>query len=340
MNNSPDWSKVAVFGDIHFGLKSNSILHNQNCKDFLEWMITKAKAENVKTCIFLGDWHHIRNAINISTLNYSVTGLRMLNEAFDNVYFILGNHDIFFRDKLSLHSLPYANEFANITLIDSITIIKDFAFVPWLVGENWRKVTEIKQPYLFGHFELPKFKMNASIEMPDHGQLNREHFINQKIVFSGHFHKRQNQGKIWYSGNPFPHNYSDAWDDERGFMIWSPTDIKPIFYSWPTAPKYRTLTLSQLLLSPQTYIDNRTYARITIDLNLSYEDISWLKEQFESKLNALDISIIQTVSDNLTTDSDIAINFESVDTIVLSTLQSIESNTINKQRLIEIYHSV
>jgi hypothetical protein len=41
---------------------------------------------------------------------------------------------------------------------------------------------------MFGHFELPKFKMNAMVEMPDHGLLNETHFANQTQVFTGHFH--------------------------------------------------------------------------------------------------------------------------------------------------------
>ena len=31
--------------------------------------------------------------------------------------------------------------------------------------------------------------------------------------------KDKKQGKIHYLGNAFPHNYADAWDDDRGMMI-------------------------------------------------------------------------------------------------------------------------
>ena len=81
---------------------------------------------------------------------------------------------------------------------------------------DWKRVQKINAPYMFGHFELPRFKMNAMVEMPDHGQLNKDHFAAKRTVFSGHFHKRQNRGKIWYIGNAFPHNFADNWDDERG----------------------------------------------------------------------------------------------------------------------------
>ncbi len=34
----------------------------------------------------------------------------------------------------------------------------------------------MKQKYVFGHFELPYFKMNAMVEMPDVGGIQTDHF--------------------------------------------------------------------------------------------------------------------------------------------------------------------
>ena len=72
---------------------------------------------------------------------------------------------------------------------------------------------------MFGHFELPTFKLNAMVEMSDHGGLKSEMFEHQDYVFSGHFHHRQIKGNVIYTGNAFPHNFSDSWDDERGWMF-------------------------------------------------------------------------------------------------------------------------
>ena len=62
------------------------------------------------------------------------------------------------------------------------------------------------------------------------------------------FHKRQVQGQVHYIGNAFPHNYADAWDDERGMMILDEENNKePEYLNWADCPKYRTVKLSQLL---------------------------------------------------------------------------------------------
>ena len=334
-----DFSKTVVFTDIHYGMRNNSRDHNTTCEDFVRWVIEEAKKWGSKTCIFGGDWHHVRSAINISTLNYSVSGLKMLNDYFDHVFFVLGNHDLFYRDKYEIHSIPYIDQFENIHLIDKITTVNDVAFVPWLVGDDWKLVPKIKAPYLFGHFELPHFKMNAMVEMPDHGLLNMNHFENQKQVFSGHFHTRQYNSKIWYIGNCFPHNYADAWDDARGMMFWTPGE-EPVFKSYPDAPKYKTLTLSQVLTDPHKFIDKYTYARIAIDVPLNYEEASFMKELFEGELQAREITLQTARVDDLEIDGSVDINFESVDTIVVSHLKSIESNTIDNQELINIYQSI
>ena len=92
------FKKAACFTDIHFGLKNNSRQHNNDCENFVKWFIDESKKFGAETCIFLGDWHHHRSSINISTLNYSISNLKRLSENFEKTYFITGNHDLFYRD--------------------------------------------------------------------------------------------------------------------------------------------------------------------------------------------------------------------------------------------------
>ena len=61
------FKKAAVFTDIHFGLKGNSKVHNDDCEDFIDWYIQTAKENGCETGIFCGDWHHNRNSLNLTT---------------------------------------------------------------------------------------------------------------------------------------------------------------------------------------------------------------------------------------------------------------------------------
>ena len=49
------FNKAAVFTDIHFGAKSNSVQHNLDCANFVDWFIKTAKEHGIETCLFLGD---------------------------------------------------------------------------------------------------------------------------------------------------------------------------------------------------------------------------------------------------------------------------------------------
>ena len=49
------FKKAAVFTDIHFGLKSNSKVHNDDCEEFVDWYIEQAKKEGCETGIFMDE---------------------------------------------------------------------------------------------------------------------------------------------------------------------------------------------------------------------------------------------------------------------------------------------
>lgn len=329
---------AAVFGDIHLGLKNNSIVHLDDCVRYVDWFIAEAKARNAETCIFLGDWTHHRNSINVRTMNVTVNLFRKLNANFEKVYFIVGNHDLFFKENRSVNSLEYARDLSNFVMIDDLFVQDDVAIVPWLVADEWKKIQKIDVKYMFGHFELPFFKMNAMVEMPDHGGLNGNHLNKPDYVFSGHFHKRQYNSNIHYIGNAFPHNYADAWDDERGamFLTWGE---KPLYVNWPDCPKYRTLKLSELLDRHAEVLDQYTHARVKLDINISYEEATFIKEQFAEQYGVREIRLLQeSVEEEQFEGTEI--EFESVDHIVISQLDTIESETIDKNKLIALYNGL
>ena len=335
------FKKAAVFTDIHLGLKGNSKVHNDDCEQFVDWFIQNAKDNNCETGIFCGDWHHNRNSLNLTTMDATIRSMEKLGGAFEQFFFFDGNHDLYYKDKRDVNSTAFAKHIPGITFIDKITTKEDVTLVPWLVGEEWKKIKDIKSKYMFGHFELPSFYMNAMVQMPDTGELKAEHFKHQEYVFSGHFHKRQQQGKIHYIGNAFPHNYADAWDDKRGMMILDRENNKePEYINWEDCPKYRTTTLSKLLDPKQDIIKSKMYLRVTIDVPISYEEASFIKETFINQHKCREISLIpQKQVEEISTELDIQ-QFESVDQIVAGEISAIDSDQFNKQTLMDIYNDL
>ena len=333
------FNKVACFTDIHFGMKGNSRIHNDDCEAFIYWFIDQAKAHGCETCIFLGDWHHHRSSTNVSTMNYTVSNMERLGKAFEKVYVIMGNHDLFYRDKREINSMEFIRNIPNIHIVNEWIETEDVAIVPWIVQNEWKRIPQMKQRYMFGHFELPYFQMNAMVEMPDVGGIKAEHFVNQEYMFTGHFHKRQVRKNISYMGNAFPHNYADAGDDERGMMILEYGGA-PKYYNWPDMPRYRNYKISQLLADPDGLLKEKMYVRVTLDIKISYEEANFIRETFISKYNLRELQLIpEQVNQAQETTATIE-KFDSVDQIVVKQLESVDSQTYDKKILMAIYNNL
>ena len=334
------FKKAAIFTDIHFGLKSNSQLHNEDCLNFVKWATAKAREEGCETALFLGDWHNNRASINIVTLNYSLRALEHLNANFSNVYFIPGNHDLYYRDKRDIQSVEWARHLPNVHICNDWFDSGNVIIAPWLVGNDHKRIPKLKGKYMFGHFELPHFYMNAMVQMPDHGEVKNEHFGNFEQVFTGHFHKRQQRGNISYIGNCFPHNYADAGDDDRGLCIleW---DKDPVYYAWPEQPTYRVLGLGTILNQADSVLKAGMHVRVNIDIDISYEEANFIKETFIQSHNLREITLIPQKSADLN-EYQIQgnVEFESVDQIVTNQLTAITSEHYNNNLLLDIYRNL
>jgi DNA repair exonuclease SbcCD nuclease subunit len=332
--------RAAVFTDIHFGLKSNSLLHNQDCEQFVDWFIELARREQCDVGMFLGDWSHHRASINMQTLQYSLRSLERLSAAFERFYFIPGNHDLYYRDRRDIYSTEWARHIPNIIIVNDWFQDGDVVIAPWLVGDDHRRVNRMSGQYMFGHFELPHFKMNAMVEMPDHGDINAQHFQGFDRVFSGHFHLRQQKNNINYIGNAFPHNFSDTGDAERGCMIleWGQD---PQYHAWPDQPLYNVWNLSTLLDHGDELLRAKMHVRVNLDIEISYEEANLIKETFITKHNLREMSLVPNRRSGV--DEDLApgsVKFESVDQIVTDQIIKIQSEFYDPKLLLSIYQTL
>lgn len=332
--------KAAIFTDIHFGLKSNSQLHNEDCLAFVKWATAKARELGCETCMFLGDWHNNRASLNIVTLNYSLRALEHLNENFEAVYFIPGNHDLYYRDKRDIQSVEWARHLPNVHICNDWFSSDGVVIAPWLCGDDHKRLIKMSGQYLFGHFELPGYLMNAMVEMPDHGELQRDHLGGFGHVYTGHFHKRQTKKNITYIGNAFPHNYADAGDDERGLTVleWGKD---PVYHAWPDQPTYRVYGLANLIDNAQTLLQPKMHVRVNLDIEISYEEANFIKETFIQQHNLREMALIPNKTAGV--DEDMApgeVKFESVDQIVVDQLTNIESEFYDNKLLLKIYQNL
>ena len=102
-------------------------------------------------------------------------------------------------------------------------------------------------------------------------------------------------------------------------------------------PKYRNTKLSVLLDKTKEIMKPKMHLRVTLDIDISYEEASFIKETFMKDYDCREITLIPSKKDEeINSDLDLT-TFESVDEIVAKELDSIESENYDKKTLMEIY---
>ena len=340
--------KAAVFTDIHFGKRSDSEQHNQDCLEYVYWFCKQVVENEVDTIIFMGDWFDNRSRLRVDTIDYSWQAIHALLSLKRPIYWLIGNHDLYFRNHRDVDSLPYLST-VGINTIRKPQIIGDVLLCPWLIGSEFADVPSHESQYVFGHFELPLFMMNENTAAPDNGGLHADHFITTNAVFSGHFHRRQlkvnaNNIPVWYIGNCFAHDFNDINDRKRGCMLleWGG---EPEFLDWMDGPSYHRTTLSELTEIYQNEQMDQFGARAVIecydDVGLEIEEITEVRSVLGESVRELRIRP-RNVKVDVTQETDIGDDAKTVDQMVVEHLRKLdtEGSDFDAELMVQIYESV
>jgi len=340
--------KGAYFTDLHVGAKSNSEQHNQDCLDYVDWFCNNVKEEgNVDYICFVGDWHEVRNSINIFTLKHSYDMAKKINDLDLPVYFIIGNHDLYHRSNRDIYSTYTWTEFENFIMVEEPMVLDNIGdgvlMCPYLFHEEYPKLAEYKNvPMWVGHFEFKGFVVTGyNITMktgPDHQDFNQ-----QKQILSGHFHKRQHKGNTTYIGNTFPTSFADAGDNERGMMFYDHNDDSMDFRDWDDCPKYINGKLSDIIAGNIKLYPN---ARVQVvdDISINYEESIEIRKTYIENNDLREFTITESteIDEALTeTETDVEVELDgelgTVDEMVVEMLSDIESDHIDNDMLEDIY---
>lgn len=221
--------KFAVLGDCHFGVRGDlKVFHEFFSKFYVETFIKYLVENDIKTVFQLGDLFDRRKYINFFTLSECKKYFfDQLQANGITLYTLVGNHDIYWRESLSVNSSSLVlGEYDNIHVIDKPTTVTfndtdtSFAVVPWICPENEAEVTkfisESKADICMGHFEIAGFAMYRGMEA--HDGIDRTIFEKFEQVWSGHYHTKSKKENIIYVGTPAEMTWQD-FGDPKGFHI-------------------------------------------------------------------------------------------------------------------------
>ena len=219
--------KVGIISDQHFSARKGSkIFHDYFLKFYNNVFFPTLEREGITTVIDMGDTFDNRKSIDFWSLEWAKKNYYdRLEEMGIEVWTVVGNHTAFYKNTNRLNTIDLIlNEYNNVHSVSECETVYvggiPVCFIPWINQENQEETFEhiknTKAKVAFGHLELNGFYCYRGYTQ-DHG-MDPNLFNKFEKVFSGHYHTRSDNGKIYYLGNPYELYWNDV-EDPRGFHI-------------------------------------------------------------------------------------------------------------------------
>jgi len=277
--------KIFVLGDLHLGIRNNSlewseIQSNFLINHFLEQVDKEGFDPEQDILVQVGDWNHVRESTNVRIYKLSLHIAKILTQKFKRgVYVILGNHDVYYKDRTDTHSLEgfdkiYDN-FHVFTKPESISINSHkFLMLPWIesLAEIKAQIQNHKSAkYVFCHTDFKGFNFNK-VQSLEHG-LEHEDIASFTKIYSGHIHIRQEKGNVLYVGTPYEMDRGDR-GNVKGFYVLDVNNnkIKEKFIENDYSPKhvkFDAFDLLNLTTEEIRSLFSNNFVDVSIDVDFS-----------------------------------------------------------------------
>lgn len=332
--------KIAILGDTHFGVRNgNPAFHELFESFYSETFIPYLKEHNITTVFQLGDLFDQRKKIDFNSLaECKRYFFQPLEESGIQLYTLLGNHDLYFRESLKISSTGLIlGEFSNINVYDDIETVSlgdgtSIDMVPWICKENEERYTDFiknsNSDLCFGHFEIQNFAMYKNMES-QHG-ISSSLFERYEGVYSGHYHTKSSRDNIHYVGTPYEMTWSD-YNDPKGFHIFDTDTRKLEFIQTP-----HTIFLRHEyndVLNNYSNVDitafQKKYIKIVVENKTDfYQFDQFLKKLYESDTH--EIKILEDLSDFKEGELDENISIENTLDVLETYIESVADDTNKK----------
>ena len=330
--------KVAIITDQHFGFKKGSKLYLDYFQKFYdEVFFPKIEELGIKTVLDLGDTFDNRKGVDLYSLEWAKTSYfdRLANLGV-NLISIVGNHTAYYKNTNDINTIDLLlREYDNIRIVsecEQITVGNlDVLFIPWINQENsertYKMIKESKAKVAMGHLELNGF-------IATHGHVmdvgaDFECYDKFTHVFSGHYHTRSSNGKIYYLGNPYEMFWNDV-NDKRGFHIYDTETLKLKTINNPNA-LYKIINYNDTPRQLFKFSDyNGKIVKVVVRQKSSEKEYDMFMDSL-MKANPSDVKIVER-TDDLVFGGDIVEQTEDTITLLDKYVDDLETN-LNKSRI-------
>lgn len=246
-------SRVLLFSDLHLHAHKKSSDRLQDCINVLKWVFDTAISRGVEDVLFLGDLFHDRSRIEVRTLHRVI---EVFSEYFRSPKFrlrlLIGNHDMWSRERWDYYSPSVVGTFPNVEIIDSPRTL-EFAgahwdFLPYTEHpiEDLESLAESPSKILLSHLSvdgaiLNSYGSTSDVVIEHDGDMVKvgpKYFSPWKKVFLGHYHTPHRLGdNIEYVGSPLQLSFGEA-GQSKHLILFDPKTFKSEYIVNDFSPKH------------------------------------------------------------------------------------------------------
>ena len=219
--------KVAIITDQHFGARKGSKhLHDYFKQFYDDVFFPYIEEHGIDTIVDMGDTFDNRRSIDLWSLEWAKENYYdRLEKLGITVHTIVGNHTAYYKDTNAINSVDLLlKQYKNVKIYSECTEVMldrlQVLFIPWINAENTqssiKSIKDSTSSCAMGHLELNGFRAHRGHVMED--GMESSLFEKFERTFSGHYHTRSDNGRIFYLGNPYEMFWNDV-NDPRGFTI-------------------------------------------------------------------------------------------------------------------------
>jgi DNA repair exonuclease SbcCD nuclease subunit len=304
--------KIALLNDTHFGARNDSPTFLEYFMRFYnEQFFPYLEKNNIKTLIHLGDVTDRRKFINFKTAHaFRQKFMKRLWEMKVDTHIIIGNHDTYFKNTNEVNSVSeLCTTYDGVNEPWIYTNPKEvelggcrMLFLPWICDDNYEEsiyaIDNSTSEICMGHLEIKGFEMQKGI-VNEQG-LEKSQFKRFEKVISGHFHKKSDNGHIYYLGAQYEQTWSD-YKDPKGFHIFdtetrelerisNPLRIHKKFIYNDKDNDYSKVDLSEF---------NNTFVKVFVTNKTDEDMFNKVLDGLHNNINAHEIMVIEDLNTDL-----------------------------------------
>ena len=337
--------KVAIITDQHFGARKNSKhFHEYFLRFYNDVFFPTLEQEGITTIVDMGDTFDSRKGIDFSSLSWAKNNYYdKLRDMGCMIHSIVGNHTAYYKNTNDVNAIDLLlAEYDNIKTYSEATEIKldklGVLLIPWINSENEKKtlkaINKSKSPMAMGHLECKGFRIHRGYVMEQGIDVGL--FDKFEKVYSGHYHTRSDDGKLFYLGNPYEMFWNDL-GDTRGFHIF---DTETMEHT-PVDNPYRMFY--NIFYEDNNYqtFDTREYEDKIVKVIVRKKTNAKKFEKFIDKLYNSNVYELKVVENFQLQESEDFEAFESEDTLsILNRYVEEAEMSLEKSRIQEVIREV